>query len=49
VESWQDGQLVQGLFDQKLIYATCDQYEPIKDKNETARLAKMLRKLRQGE
>jgi hypothetical protein len=49
VESWQNGQLVQAVFDQKLIHATCDQYELIQDKNEIARLSIMLRKLRRGE
>lgn len=48
VESWQRGKLIQALFEQKLIYATVDNYKLITDKKEIARLRKMLKKLRRN-
>lgn len=46
VESWQRGELIQALFEQKLIHATVDNYTLITDKGEITRLRKMLTNLR---
>lgn len=45
VESWQRGQLIQALFDQKLIYATKDRYEEVNDREQISKFRKQLQKL----
>jgi len=49
VESYQQGQLLQAEFDQKLIYATSEVYHEIADDKEIARLKVMLKRMRRSQ
>ena len=49
LESWHEGQSIQAVFTQKLIYATRDRYTLVTDPIEKARLESLLREMRNCE